>query len=119
MVSVVTPGHFETLGVEILRGRDLAASDRAGVPPVAVVSRAFADRYWPGQDPIGKQLRDPRQLGVRGGGRRGRFQAAAAQRGGAADRLRQPHSVVHARMTLAVVAAARLRRAADAGALSR
>jgi hypothetical protein len=44
--------------VEILRGRDFAASDRAGALPVAVVSRAFAERYWPGQDPVGKRLRD-------------------------------------------------------------
>jgi predicted permease len=56
--NVVASGYFETLGVKLLRGRDFAAADRTGTPPVAVVSRAFADRYWPGQDAVGKLLRD-------------------------------------------------------------
>jgi putative ABC transport system permease protein len=44
--------------VAILRGRDLAEADRKGSPPVAVVSQALADRYWPGQDPVGRRLRE-------------------------------------------------------------
>jgi putative ABC transport system permease protein len=56
--NVVSPGHFGTLGVPLLRGRDVAATDREGSPPVVVVSQSLADRFWPDQDPIGKELRD-------------------------------------------------------------
>ena len=61
--NVVAPAYFATLGVPVRRGRDLDASDRDGSPPVVVVSQSLADRFWPGQDPIGKQLRD---LGPKG-----------------------------------------------------
>lgn len=57
-LNVVTPGHLATLGVPVRRGRDLSDSDKAHGPRVAVVSQALADRYWPGRDPIGRQLRD-------------------------------------------------------------
>jgi hypothetical protein len=40
-----------------LRGRGFLESDTEDAPPVAVVSRAFAERYWPGENPVGKQLR--------------------------------------------------------------
>jgi putative ABC transport system permease protein len=56
--NVVTPGHFAALGVSLLRGRDFAATDQAGSPLVAVVNQAAAERWWPGQDPIGKRLGD-------------------------------------------------------------
>jgi predicted permease len=53
----VGPGYFEVLGVPLVRGREIAASDTAEAPPVAVVNETFAQRYWPDQDPIGKRLR--------------------------------------------------------------
>jgi predicted permease len=56
--NIVSPGHFATLGVPVLSGRDLSESDREESPFVAVVSQAFADRFWPGQDAVGKKLRD-------------------------------------------------------------
>jgi predicted permease len=52
----VSPGFFETLDVPILSGRGLNEQDRAGTPDVAVVSEAMAEAYWPGQDPLGKQI---------------------------------------------------------------
>jgi predicted permease len=58
----VGPGYFRTMGVALARGRDFGASDGPGAPGVAIVNEAFARRYWPGQDPIGKTLR----LGSRG-----------------------------------------------------
>ena len=54
--SQVGPGFFETIGTAVVRGRDFTADDRAGSLPVAVVNEAFARRYWPGQDPLGKHL---------------------------------------------------------------
>lgn len=56
--NVVTPGHFAALGVPVRRGRDLAPADGATSPRVAVVSEALAERFWPGQDPVGKRLLD-------------------------------------------------------------
>lgn len=49
----VLPGYFETLGVDVA-GETLSWSDFDRRRGVAVVSRAFADRMWPGEDPIGK-----------------------------------------------------------------
>jgi predicted permease len=54
---VVTPGYLETLGVELVSGRLLGESDRAGAEPVVVVTRDFAERAWPGLDPLGKQVK--------------------------------------------------------------
>ena len=50
----VAPDYFATLGVPILRGRDLAESDREGAPLVAVVSDAMARKFWPGGQAVGK-----------------------------------------------------------------
>jgi predicted permease len=56
-VSMVESDPFEALGIRVLRGRVFSESDRAGSPLVAIVNRKMAERYWPGQDPIGKRLR--------------------------------------------------------------
>jgi putative ABC transport system permease protein len=56
LVTVATPRHFETLRVPLHAGRLFAASDRLDTPPVAIVNRAFASRYFPGQEPIGQRL---------------------------------------------------------------
>lgn len=52
-----SPGYFETLRVPILAGRGFRDGDDAEAAPVAVVDRVLADRFWPGQDPIGKRLK--------------------------------------------------------------
>ena len=51
-----TPRLFATLGIPLVRGRDLAESDTRERPFVAVVSESFARRHWPGEDPIGKRF---------------------------------------------------------------
>ncbi|HEX3130473.1 MAG TPA: ABC transporter permease [Thermoanaerobaculia bacterium] len=56
-VSTISPGFFDTLGVRMLRGRDFGAADREGSMLAAVVSRSFAERYFPGKDPLGRRLR--------------------------------------------------------------
>ncbi|MCM2254134.1 MAG: ABC transporter permease [Vicinamibacteria bacterium] len=53
---VVDPGYFETLGLTLLRGRLFTEADVASTQPVAVVDRLMADKYWPGQDPVGKRI---------------------------------------------------------------
>ena len=52
----ITPGLLDTLGVKLLRGRNIADRDRAGQPKVLLVSEAAARRLWPNDDPIGKRM---------------------------------------------------------------
>jgi predicted permease len=52
----VTPGYFHTLGVPVLRGRDVMAEDNTGGMPVALVSEAAVRRWWPGRSPIGEEV---------------------------------------------------------------
>jgi putative ABC transport system permease protein len=49
------PGYFAALGIP-LRGREFSDQDRIGGPPVAIISAALAAKYFPGADPIGRQL---------------------------------------------------------------
>jgi len=56
-MSLVEGDPFEALGIGVLRGRAFMESDSAGSQLVAIVNRKMAERYWPGQDPIGKRLR--------------------------------------------------------------
>jgi predicted permease len=56
-MSLVEGDPFEALGIRVLRGRVFIESDNAGSQLVAIVNRKMAERYWPGQDPIGKRLR--------------------------------------------------------------
>jgi hypothetical protein len=58
----VEPGFFEAMGIELLSGRALTRNDGPGDPLVAVVTENGADAWWPGEDPIGRQVR----LGERG-----------------------------------------------------
>jgi predicted permease len=53
----VTPQYFTTMRIPLLEGRDVEDADTGDRPWVAVVSTSFAERYWPGQDPIGKTFR--------------------------------------------------------------
>lgn len=54
--DIVSNDLFQTLRIPLLRGRPFNASDDAQAPRVAMVSRTMAERYWPGQDPIGKKF---------------------------------------------------------------
>lgn len=56
-LNFVTPGYFETLSILALRGRVFDSRDRLGAPGVAVVSSTLAERVWPGEDALGRQLR--------------------------------------------------------------
>jgi putative ABC transport system permease protein len=55
--AVVDDHYFDTMDVEILRGRPFTADDRDGSQGVAIVNEEFAKTFWPGQNPIGKRLR--------------------------------------------------------------
>ena len=51
-----TPGYFRTVGTRLLRGRLLTNADREDAPLVVVINDTMAERYWPGQDAIGKRF---------------------------------------------------------------
>jgi predicted permease len=53
----VSPGYFQTLQARLVRGRYFHESEDASKPRVMIINRAFARRYFPGEDPIGKEIR--------------------------------------------------------------
>jgi len=55
-VAIVTPNYFHTLQMPIVKGRDFTPQDTRSSQRVVIVSEAFANRYWPNQEPLGKQL---------------------------------------------------------------
>lgn len=52
----VSPGYFGAMGVDLLEGRSFSAADRADAAPVALVSRALAEHFWPGESAVGRTL---------------------------------------------------------------
>ena len=52
----VTPGYFRAAGIPLRRGRFFTASDVEGAPAVVLVNEAFARRYFPNEDPVGRKL---------------------------------------------------------------
>jgi predicted permease len=52
----VAPGFFETLGIPLVAGRDLAESDVDGAPKVAVVNEVFARRFFKAESPLGRRF---------------------------------------------------------------
>jgi predicted permease len=55
--NVVSPGYFDTFGVGLLQGRDFNLQDRDEALPVAIVNQSFADRFFPGESPLGRRVR--------------------------------------------------------------
>jgi putative ABC transport system permease protein len=53
---IVSDRYFRTMGIPIRSGRDFAERDDATAPPVVIVNRAMAARFWPGGDPVGQRL---------------------------------------------------------------
>ena len=56
--AAVSPRYFEIFGLRRLAGRTFLDADGPAAPPVAVVSRGFAERFFPGRSPLGRRLRD-------------------------------------------------------------
>jgi predicted permease len=53
---MVSTSYFATIGASVVRGRPFRESDDATHPQVAIVNQAFVKQYFPGEDPLGKQL---------------------------------------------------------------
>ena len=50
------PDYFRAAGIPVLQGRDFAATDQAGGARVVIINQALANRFFPGEDPIGKRI---------------------------------------------------------------
>ncbi|MGH7470863.1 MAG: ADOP family duplicated permease [Longimicrobiales bacterium] len=55
-VHYVSPGYFDAVGVALRRGRVFTAADRAGSPNVVIINQSAAQKYFPGEDPVGKRV---------------------------------------------------------------
>jgi putative ABC transport system permease protein len=55
-IRIVSGGYFESLGIPLLRGRTFDARDRSGAPDTLLINEAFARRYFPRVDPVGKHV---------------------------------------------------------------
>jgi macrolide transport system ATP-binding/permease protein len=53
----VDENYFSTLGIPVLAGRAITAADAAKAPAVIVINHFMAEKYWPGQSPLGKTVR--------------------------------------------------------------
>jgi len=67
-VATVVPGYFEATGTPLLKGRGFTAQDDSAAAPTIVINQRFAERFWPGEDPIGRVVhtggRDHTVIGV-------------------------------------------------------
>lgn len=56
-MAIVTPGYFGAMGITLLRGRDFSQRDDSQAPRVVVVNDAFARKFFPGEEVIGKRIK--------------------------------------------------------------
>lgn len=52
----VSPELFATLRIPLLKGRDFSPEDRQNTVPVVIIDETFAEQFFPGEDPVGKQI---------------------------------------------------------------
>lgn len=57
MFNTAMPNYFETIGIPFIKGRLFDAQDQLNTPPVLIINQTMAQRFWPGQDPLGKQVK--------------------------------------------------------------
>jgi predicted permease len=57
LYSSVQPGYFQILGTPLLKGRTFDARDNETGARVVIINEAMAKRFWPNQDPIGRQIK--------------------------------------------------------------
>ncbi|HSS16841.1 MAG TPA: ABC transporter permease, partial [Candidatus Dormibacteraeota bacterium] len=62
-MAIVSPDYFRALGMSILRGRDFGLDDVKGRPGTVVIDELAAQKFFPGTNPIGKQVDDPVTIG--------------------------------------------------------
>jgi putative ABC transport system permease protein len=55
-MAIVSPGYFRTIGALLINGREFGSGDDEAGAPVVIVNQAFADRFFHGENPIGKRI---------------------------------------------------------------
>ncbi len=61
-MSVITGDYFAALGTPLLRGRTFTPQDNKDRPPVIMIDQVTAEKYFPGQDPIGKRIKQGKKM---------------------------------------------------------
>lgn len=93
-MNAVTPGFFDMLGVDVIRGRDFDSGDRATGEEwrweSVIVSQSFVDRYLPGRDPLGVRIDFARDLSEQP-----RMEIVGVVENYAESRLRDPDPAVY------------------------
>jgi putative ABC transport system permease protein len=56
IVEAINPTWFQTMHVPMQAGRNFTDADKAGAPSVIIVNQAFAKRFWPNENPLGKHV---------------------------------------------------------------
>jgi len=56
IVDAITPDYFQTMGIPLLKGRIFNDADNWTSLPVVIINEAFAQRYFPNENPIGKRI---------------------------------------------------------------
>jgi putative ABC transport system permease protein len=56
-MNIVSSEYFQTMGIQVVRGRSFSDGDNEQSRPVALVNQHLADMLWPGRDPIGRRFR--------------------------------------------------------------
>ncbi len=60
----ISHNYFRAMGIALVKGRYFTEQDRDKSPPVVIINETMANRYWPGEDPIGKRMTIPSLAGV-------------------------------------------------------
>jgi len=63
----ISPDYFRVMQIPLISGRFFDERDALGAPNVAIINRRLAERFWPGEDPIGRRLGPGRASGRRAG----------------------------------------------------
>lgn len=66
LLNLATGTYFPTAKIPLIRGRLFGDEDRADTPPVLIINQTMAKRFWPDQDPIGKQIKILEEDGATG-----------------------------------------------------
>ena len=60
----ISPGYLSVFKIPLLRGRDFRETDTLAAPGVVLINQAFANRFWPNEDPVGRQIQINTGMGV-------------------------------------------------------
>src|SRR5262249_30212222 len=59
--NITSAGYFQAMGIPLLAGREFLYQDNSGAPAIIVINETAARQFWPGEDPVGKQIALPQE----------------------------------------------------------